>query len=392
MINSNGEKHGTITARIDDKDNFEVTKLRVDVVTDGRHAALNNNFRLFLKRFFGCLADGNAVHDEETLKAIRDNAGGLQNIPSKVDLNQIEDHWRKYHQAKSEALTILTKPFRDLSKFEQRMKYSNEFRRLSQLLVTYRDAISTLDSSSVDPLKPYKDLLIDLYLFDPNIKEKMIELLKYQYYLNELQQFIDWPIPNFPISAGMLALKGVKQGPNYKVILNELRQAWKNSYFKATESQLLDEILPTVLNNLSTIDPSTITEQKTIVNLPAFDLPKRRKHKDVPSDQEFHGESFGRKLWPIASTLTELWRKQNGVILYGPPVSSAFEASGTYNLEEMNAFIRQNPNAAFGVHEHLTLHTHPRRINAPAQSSTPQAPNRLPEMSFDIYRVPLLLA
>ncbi|CAF3406798.1 unnamed protein product, partial [Rotaria socialis] len=107
---------------------------------------------------------------------------------------------------------------------------------------------------------------------------------------------------------------------------------------------------------------------------------------------EFHGESFGRKLWPIASTLTELWRKQNGVILYGPPVSSAFEASGTYNLEEMNAFIRQNPNAAFGVHEHLTLHTHPRRINAPAQSSTPQAPNRLPEMSFDIYRVPLLLA
>ncbi|CAF3359163.1 unnamed protein product [Rotaria socialis] len=285
MINSNGEKHGTITARIDDKDNFEVTKLRVDVVTDGRHAALNNNFRLFLKRFFGCLADGNAVHDEETLKAIRDNAGGLQNIPSKVDLNQIEDHWRKYHQAKSEALTILTKPFRDLSKFEQRMKYSNEFRRLSQLLVTYRDAISTLDSSSVDPLKPYKDLLIDLYLFDPNIKEKMIELLKYQYYLNELQQFIDWPIPNFPISAGMLALKGVKQGPNYKVILNELRQAWKNSYFKATESQLLDEILPTVLNNLSTIDPSTITEQKTIVNLPAFDLPKRRKHKDVPSDQ-----------------------------------------------------------------------------------------------------------
>ncbi|CAF1463529.1 unnamed protein product [Rotaria magnacalcarata] len=56
--------------------------------------------------------------------------------------------------------------------------------------------------------------------------------------------------------------------------------------------------------------------------------------------------------------------------------SSAFEASGTYNLEEMIAFIRQNPNVAFGVHEHLTLHTHPRRINAPAQSSTPQTPKR----------------
>ena len=55
---------------------------------------------------------------------------------------------------------------------------------------------------------------------------------------------------------------------------------------------------------------------------------------------------------------------------------SDFEASGTYNLEEMIAFIRQNPNVAFGVHEHLTLHTHPHRINAPAQSSTPQTPKR----------------
>jgi tRNA nucleotidyltransferase (CCA-adding enzyme) len=38
MINSNGEKHGTITARVDDTENFEVTTLRIDVATDGRHA------------------------------------------------------------------------------------------------------------------------------------------------------------------------------------------------------------------------------------------------------------------------------------------------------------------------------------------------------------------
>lgn len=37
MINESGEKHGTITARIDE-DNFEVTTLRVDKVTNGRHA------------------------------------------------------------------------------------------------------------------------------------------------------------------------------------------------------------------------------------------------------------------------------------------------------------------------------------------------------------------
>lgn len=58
MINMKGEKHGTITARINDKENFEVnglfqisklfivnklilcqvTTLRIDVATDGRHA------------------------------------------------------------------------------------------------------------------------------------------------------------------------------------------------------------------------------------------------------------------------------------------------------------------------------------------------------------------
>lgn len=38
MINDKGEKHGTITARINDMENFEITTLRIDVLTDGRHA------------------------------------------------------------------------------------------------------------------------------------------------------------------------------------------------------------------------------------------------------------------------------------------------------------------------------------------------------------------
>ena len=40
MINANGEKHGTITVRIDDTENFEITTLRIDLVTDGRHATV----------------------------------------------------------------------------------------------------------------------------------------------------------------------------------------------------------------------------------------------------------------------------------------------------------------------------------------------------------------
>lgn len=38
MLHRKGEAHGTVTVRINDKQNFEVTTLRVDTKTDGRHA------------------------------------------------------------------------------------------------------------------------------------------------------------------------------------------------------------------------------------------------------------------------------------------------------------------------------------------------------------------
>lgn len=38
MLHKRGEEHGTITCRIHDKENFEITTLRVDIVCDGRRA------------------------------------------------------------------------------------------------------------------------------------------------------------------------------------------------------------------------------------------------------------------------------------------------------------------------------------------------------------------
>ncbi|KAH7710201.1 polyA polymerase family protein [Aphelenchoides avenae] len=41
MLHKRGESHGTITCRINDKENFEITTLRIDVVCDGRRAEVN---------------------------------------------------------------------------------------------------------------------------------------------------------------------------------------------------------------------------------------------------------------------------------------------------------------------------------------------------------------
>ena len=135
MINMKGEKHGTITARINDSQNFEVTTLRIDTKTDGRHAEVefttdwqidanrrdltinamfldfegtlydyfngrenldNREVRFvgdpsqriqedYLRilryfRFWGRIAVQDCSHDQEALEAIRENAHGLSGI------------------------------------------------------------------------------------------------------------------------------------------------------------------------------------------------------------------------------------------------------------------------------------------------------------------------
>ncbi len=137
------------------------------------------------------------------------------------------------------------------------------------MILTHRDTLSLLDSSSSDPLKPYKDLLLDLTINDPTAKEKVVELLKYQHHLNEAQQLFEWTLPRFPVSGGTLAANGIKQGPTYKVILNELREAWKKSHYQATENQLIDEVLPSVLERLANTNTDSSGSQS-----------KKRKEKD----------------------------------------------------------------------------------------------------------------
>lgn len=134
-LNRNGEKHGTVTVRINEKENFEITTLRIDVRTDGRHAEvkfvndwkLDSNRRdltvnsLFLGqdgtvydffngiedvlqrrirfvgepeqriredylrilryfRFYGRICESENNHDEKSLIAVKNNSSGLKGL------------------------------------------------------------------------------------------------------------------------------------------------------------------------------------------------------------------------------------------------------------------------------------------------------------------------
>ncbi|XP_053576901.1 CCA tRNA nucleotidyltransferase 1, mitochondrial [Bombina bombina] len=146
LINNKGEKHGTVTARIDEQ-NFEITTLRVDLQTDGRHAEveftkdwekdaerrdltinamflgldgtlydyfhgyedlknrcvqfvgdpaqrIQEDYLRILRylRFYGRISEKPGIHTQATLDAIRENAAGLGGISGEriwVELKKI---------------------------------------------------------------------------------------------------------------------------------------------------------------------------------------------------------------------------------------------------------------------------------------------------------------
>lgn len=134
LVNKGGLKHGTVTSHVDGV-NFEVTTLRIDVVTDGRHAdvvftkdwkldagrrdltvnsmflgmdgtvydyfdgyedlkkrkvkfvgdaklRISEDYLRILRyfRFYGCLANAPNLHDEYILKAVREKGSGLKQV------------------------------------------------------------------------------------------------------------------------------------------------------------------------------------------------------------------------------------------------------------------------------------------------------------------------
>ncbi|KAL5008748.1 hypothetical protein ScPMuIL_014329 [Solemya velum] len=326
MINAKGESHGTVTARINDKENFEVTTLRIDVTTDGRHAevefttdwlidanrrdlTINSMFlgfdgtiydyfngvsdleqRLvrfvgnpvariqedYLRilryfRFYGRIANGPDAHDHDTLTAIKANTHGLQDISGEriwVELKQIvcgnfagslmktmfelgvtrylgipenpnieeflsvcERTDRPLPMTRLSALLIQENEVYNLNK---RLKMSSDELKLGVFIVNHRE-----DNTASLPLKHYQDLLIDTVGKEPKVRERIIELLKYNGDQKILLEFSEWTAPKFPVTGYDLMNGKVPKGPVFTKTLIELRKLWKQSDYTLTKEELL---------------------------------------------------------------------------------------------------------------------------------------------------------
>ncbi|CAG5121142.1 unnamed protein product [Candidula unifasciata] len=337
MLNANGEAHGTVTVRINDKTNFEVTTLRIDVVTDGRRAQveftkdwiLDSNRRdltvnsMFLGfdgtvydyfngledlkekrirfvgspeqriqedylrilryfRFYGKLADSPHAHDQATLAAIKDNAGGLARVSGEriwlelkkiltgrltaplfkqmidvglgqfiglprahnfEELHKVCDRTAAIPYHHMTRLTALLEDETDVYKCHERNKISNDELSLALFIVHHRN-----DRMGENLLSYCTKLHLDWSVKETKVLNKIVELMKYCGHMEVAEEFPKLKLPIFPITGHDLTQNEVPRGPKFAWTLNELRKIWQESEYKLTTEELVKHI-PSLLEN-----------------------------------------------------------------------------------------------------------------------------------------------
>uniref|UniRef100_A0A1B0D0E8 Poly A polymerase head domain-containing protein n=1 Tax=Phlebotomus papatasi TaxID=29031 RepID=A0A1B0D0E8_PHLPP len=344
MVNANGEKHGTITPRINNATNFEVTTLRIDVATDGRHAevefttdwqldanrrdlTINSMFMdldngaiydyfygyedlqrrrvafvgnpetriqedylriLRYFRFYGRIATEPDNHDEETLKAIEKNIGGLERISGE----RIWMELKKILQGRfcSELVKVMMKcgmaryiglpEVPNMEEFEKVCEGQKNFDKpanaatiLSSLLWTPEDAIKLHERLKLSAFE--RDLIFYISQNRENTRN-IQEILHFQKMCfqttgkkSDLRSFIEqlliyhnrrdlykilaaWEIPQFPVSGIQLKDQGCPAGKSMGNVMNALREIWAQDEFKATAEDLLKHV-PDILEKMTTM-------------------------------------------------------------------------------------------------------------------------------------------
>ena len=284
-----GLEHGTITAILDNEP-FEITTLRADKETDGRHAEVEfvksweedakrrdltynamsmdmegNVFDYFdgmddlqdkVSKFVGDPEEritedylrilryfrfqgrlSTPSWNEDTLKAISSNAKGLQNISS-------ERIWQEMskvlagnnvanvltHMTKSGVSKVIGLSTNDLNKVKDK---GNPIIALAQMGnttdIVKRWRLSNNESALLDFLVKNKNNSLDQKKVEDMIADGVDKsLISALATLQGKEVNIDAEVPNFPVTGADLIAKGMNPGPEMGAKLGQLKQKWKD--------------------------------------------------------------------------------------------------------------------------------------------------------------------
>jgi tRNA nucleotidyltransferase (CCA-adding enzyme) len=298
-----GLEHGTITAILDNEP-YEITTLRADKETDGRHAevefvksweedakrrdltynAMSMDMEGNVFDYFGGMDDlqdkvskfvgdpeeritedylrilryfrfqgrlSTPSWNEDTLKAISSNVKGLQ----KISVERIWQEMSKVlsgqnvanvldHMTKTGVSKVIGLSTNDLSKVKDK---GNSIVALAQMGNTVdiakRWRLSNNEAVLLDFLIKNKTNSLDQKKVEDMIADGVNkELITALATLQGKDLNIDAEVPDFPVTGTDLIAKGMNPGPEMGAKLGQLKQQWKQSNFTATKDELLKEV------------------------------------------------------------------------------------------------------------------------------------------------------
>ena len=297
-----GLEHGTITAILDNEP-FEITTLRADTETDGRHAevefvksweedakrrdltynAMSMDMEGKVYDYFDGMDDlqdkvskfvGDAderikedylrilryfrfqgrlstpTWDKDTLKAISSNVKGLQNISSEriwQEMSKVLSGNNVASIVEYMALTgtskIIGLSTNELNKVKDK---GNPIVALAQMGnttdIVKRWRLSNNESALLDFLVKNKNNSLDQKKVEDMIADGVSkDLISALATLQGKDVNIDAKVPDFPVTGADLIAKGMNPGPEMGAKLGQLKQKWKQSNFTATKDDLLKE-------------------------------------------------------------------------------------------------------------------------------------------------------
>ncbi|KRX96246.1 CCA tRNA nucleotidyltransferase 1, mitochondrial [Trichinella pseudospiralis] len=256
MLNKGGEKHGTVTCRIQEQ-NFEITTLRVDKSCHGRHAEVEFTTDWFLDanrrdltistaRFYGRLSDKSDEHDLNTLSAIKHNAEGLSGLPKNPTIENFAEVFIIAEPFKPLSITMISALLENeqqICDLNSRLKLSTEDRVICEFIVGKRDEAKKIRDLQ-HQAKYFKNACFNTYSRSctPDSYKRSCELMKYHGFGDALKIIESWKAPKFPVTGHMLANLNIKPGPVMSIVLTRLFQKWMNSEFQMTAGELIDAV------------------------------------------------------------------------------------------------------------------------------------------------------
>ena len=98
----------------------------------------------------------------------------------------------------------------------------------------------------------YQCLYIDAKLKPNDVRKYVEEVMKYRGERELLEEWVQWKPPVFPIGGKDLRDYGCPPGKMYSMVLDVLKNRWKESDFTMTKDDLI-QLLPSVIEEVTSL-------------------------------------------------------------------------------------------------------------------------------------------